>query len=247
MQPICNNLAKKCLDTLTLLTYNLTCSSSTFSTTRALLLMCSICDNGVTIVISQLSSDEAVTKEATMQLQIVRRVYSTPSSRPKKPFPSPTDNRLPALCGRYFEQLRAQRGFSRHAVVQRYYEIFGSDESAMLPLSETQIKRFESGELVKLNRRFIECLAYAIGCTPSERFQLLICADMNPFADCNGEMEALDVALVGALLFLKSNPHIADLLSRLPIDPHTAQLNYEQCGLQLLISIGPLLKQEFPW
>jgi hypothetical protein len=82
----------------------------------------------------------------------------------------------------------------------------------------------------------IEVFVHALDCTSAERFHLLVLADLNPFADNQGNISAVDMTLVHAFFLLKDRPIVKHLVNKTLNQSQSPNLPDEQL-IQLIAEI----------
>lgn len=132
------------------------------------------------------------------------------SNKPKHP------NSPEIAFGILVARLRSQRGLSRAGLVKLLDDKL--DETGLVfddTVSEGWVRKIEEGRKVKLPRIVIELLADALGCSPEERFALLLSADRNPISDTDGSTGASQEFLLRAISAVNGNPRTRHLLDKL--------------------------------
>lgn len=145
-------------------------------------------------------------------------------------------------CGRFLGVLRVRKGLSRKELISRLLEKIDEDDPFLERISESLLKRVEVGQVVKLNRKMVEVFVQALNCTSSERFQLLVLADLNPFADSQGGMDAVDKALTQVFFLLRERSIVRHLIASAVSKSPSPTLTDERLML-LLVEIADRVKQ----
>jgi transcriptional regulator with XRE-family HTH domain len=107
--------------------------------------------------------------------------------------------------GPRIRELREAKGWSRTALQGRYQkqlEERNPDFDFEELLSDAWLSRAERGQSVIYTREHIEVLCDALECTSSQRVEILIAADLNVFADINGDISFEGAFCLRALSYL---------------------------------------------
>jgi hypothetical protein len=143
--------------------------------------------------------------------------------------------------GKFLAVLRDHKRLSRKQLISRLLNEIDEDDPFFPRISESLLKRVETGQVVKLNRRMVEVFMRALNCTSEERFQLLVLADLNPFADSQGGMSSADIMLANAFFVLKNQVRVGYLTHRAVNDSDPRKFTEAQL-LQLLCEIVSHIK-----
>jgi transcriptional regulator with XRE-family HTH domain len=146
-------------------------------------------------------------------------------------------------CSAEIARLRTKRNWSRAKLVARLYDELELGDPNFDSISESWLKRLESGQMVKLSRQTLEAICKALNCTPQERVSVLILADRNVFAEADGTTERVAVALTRALIHLKANPMVHEILGNI-IGQRRAEDLDENELLELIVTAERLVRKQ---
>lgn len=128
-------------------------------------------------------------------------------------------NGIPELstqrCGEEIARMRTVRRLSRARLVARIGTEIEEDDPCADSISESWLKRLETGVLVKLPRPTLEAICRALRCTPRERARVLLLADRSALAGDDAP-DAVAEALAFVTLRLHEQAHavMADLIGQ---------------------------------
>src|SRR5688572_23047085 len=88
--------------------------------------------------------------------------------------------------GEQVARIRTLRGWSRALFVKHMDALVEERFLVNESVSEGLVRTVEEGRKATISRALLELLAEALKCTPSERLNLLLAADRNPYADSDG-------------------------------------------------------------
>ncbi|WP_322489345.1 helix-turn-helix transcriptional regulator [Chloroflexus sp.] len=90
---------------------------------------------------------------------------------------------VPAF-GEEIARLRTRREWSRSTLIKKLDRVLAeAGDTTAKDYSEAWLGRLENGEIVKISRHIVVCLANALQCSPRERAKLLLLADKNILLD----------------------------------------------------------------
>ena len=144
-------------------------------------------------------------------------------------------------CGMYLGVLRVRKGLSRKQLISKLIDKLNADDPFRGKISESLLKRVEVGQVVKLNRKMVEAFVLALNCTSFERFDLLVLADLNPFANNRGDMDDVDKVLAQTFLFLRDIPVVRHLIASALIKSQSSSITDDRL-IQLLAEIAERVK-----
>lgn len=126
------------------------------------------------------------------------------------------------LLGMYLQKLVARKGdaFDHHEV----------------PL-ESWLSRAENGRNVNVTRENIEVLCEALDCSPEQRWEILMAAGMNIFADVDGNMSDEDKFFQRALTSLSNSRRARRVIEHYALKHEEALRAGGENDLELLLAV----------
>lgn len=110
-----------------------------------------------------------------------------------------TDNKPSRQLGNKLAGLRLKRSLSRSRLIDKVYALLSPDDPLRRAITDSSLREIEEGNRVNTSRAMLETLCLALECTASERFDVMLAADKNVFAEPNGEVPNAAETLIRGL------------------------------------------------
>jgi transcriptional regulator with XRE-family HTH domain len=133
------------------------------------------------------------------------------------------------LLGDKIAALRSQRRLSRAKLVSKALGLLTPDDQLRGFISESSLREIEEGNRAYLSRQLLELICAALECSASERFDVLLAADRNVFAERDGNTSEPLLAVLRALqLLLETDPVVKTQIEVLLDQRDATRLNAEE-------------------
>jgi transcriptional regulator with XRE-family HTH domain len=99
-----------------------------------------------------------------------------------------TDDKPNKRLGDKLSNIRQKRGLSRSGLIDKVHTILPAEDPLRRAITDSSVREIEEGNRVYISRAILETLIIALGCSTSERLELMLAADKNIFAAPDGTM-----------------------------------------------------------
>lgn len=133
--------------------------------------------------------------------------------------------------------LRVKVGFSRSKLVEQVHTLLPLEDPLRTIITESVIREIEEGNRVNLPRAMLEILCMALKCSESQRFEIMLLADRNAFANSVGETATATETLMRAIAAISAADSIVQTQIEVLLNNRNANMLNEDELIEILEKI----------